>query len=123
MNRELVRCVRANDYKGTWDALAAGANPNTVNNTNLTCSLHYACKQGNVEMASLLLHRGANVNAQTGTGWSGLHFATNAENVELVRLLRAYGGRADLINEWLKVESSGWEAGFVSDSFVCSGAV
>jgi ankyrin repeat protein len=103
VNRELVRCVRANDYKGTWDALEAGANPNMVANTTLTSPLHYACKQGNLEIASLLLARGANVNAQTGTGWAGLHFATNSDNEEMVRLLRAYGGRADLINEWLKV--------------------
>ncbi len=94
--------MRADDYAGAWEALKAGANPNLVTSTANTLALHYACKQNNIEMASLLLHFGANVSSQTATGWAPLHFAVNLENAEMCKLLRAYGARIDQINEWLK---------------------
>jgi len=49
--------------------------------------LHFAAADGNVESVSLLLDRGAKVNAATQDGWTALHFACLRENKGLVELL------------------------------------
>ena len=67
-----------------------------------TSALHIACKLGHTKIALLLLQRGADVNMQTKTGWIPMHFAVNTGLVELVELLNANGGRADIVNEWMK---------------------
>jgi ankyrin repeat protein len=101
LSRQLVKHVRADDYEAVWNDLKAGADVNILSTNNTSC-LHYACKQNNLELCSLLLHFGADVSCQTTTGWAALHFAVNLENVEMCKLLRAYGARVDQINEWLK---------------------
>ena len=53
-------------------------------------------------MALLLIQRGADVNAQTKSGWIPMHFAVNTGLLELVELLHSHGGRADIVNEWMK---------------------
>lgn len=54
------------------------------------------------QLALLLMQRGADVNAQTKSGWIPMHFSVNTGILELVELLHSHGGRADIVNEWMK---------------------
>ncbi len=94
--------MRENDRGGALEALDSGADPNWTNPSTSTCALHIACKLGHTKIALLLLQRGADVNTQTKTGWIPMHFAVNTGLLELVELLNSYGGRADIVNEWMK---------------------
>ena len=49
--------------------------------------LHFAATNGDVELVSLLLDRGAEINAATQDGWTALHFACLRGNEGLVQLL------------------------------------
>ncbi len=102
LGKQLHRAVRENDRGGALEALDAGADPNWTNPSTSTCALHIACKLGHTKIALLLLQRGAEVNTQTKTGWIPMHFAVNTGLPELVELLNSYGGRADIVNEWMK---------------------
>jgi hypothetical protein len=102
LGKQLHRAVRENDRGGALEALDSGADPNWTNPSTSTCALHIACKLGHTKIALLLLQRGADVNTQTKTGWIPMHFAVNTGLLELVELLNSYGGRADIVNEWMR---------------------
>ena len=57
--------------------------------------LHYACCLGHFEMATLLLDHGALVNAPTTDGYTPLMMAVEAENTDLVALLRSRGANVN----------------------------
>ena len=101
LGKQLMQSVREKDLGRALQALDEGADPNFAANSQGP-PLVLAAKLGHVKLVLLLLQRGAEVNAQTQTGWTALHFAVKQSAKELAELLRSHGARADIVNEWLK---------------------
>lgn len=57
--------------------------------------LFHAARTGNIELVSLLLRRGAEVNAKSTIGQSHLVEVVQSGNVEMLRLLLSHGGDAN----------------------------
>ena len=49
--------------------------------------LHWACKNGNIKMAKLLISFKSNIEAQDLIGRNALYFAVQADQPEIVQLL------------------------------------
>jgi uncharacterized protein len=64
-----------------------------VNQRNIggASALHIAARMGNVEISTILIENGANVNITDNEGWTPLMRAVIAKNVELVKLLMKHG--------------------------------
>ncbi|MBY0460434.1 MAG: ankyrin repeat domain-containing protein, partial [Gemmataceae bacterium] len=94
-----------------WDAEHLSAfldrNPNLVNG-RLTfrephkpgsldhyTALHFAAAAGNAGGVKVLLHHKADVNADSGGGWTPLHHAARGGHLEVVKLLIAAGAKPD----------------------------
>jgi ankyrin repeat protein len=60
--------------------------------------LHFAAADDDVESVSLLLDRGAKINATTQDGWTALHFACLHGDIGLVQLLLDRGADVSMIN-------------------------
>ena len=72
---------------------------NAAQTDNGMTSLHYASTRGHLELASLLLEKGANVDAATtDEGYTALMRATERGHVNTVQLLLASGANKDLMN-------------------------
>lgn len=92
----LHEAVGHGDVAAARQAIAAGAD---VRHTNLVGStlLHTAAWRGDLAMATLLIERGALVNAaDTRSGETPLHSAARGNRAEMVDLLLAHGANADL---------------------------
>ena len=61
--------------------------------------LHCACKQGQLDAATLLLQAGASANAANEAGNTALHMSCNGRHLPITQLLLAYGADADLNNK------------------------
>src|SRR5690606_29834623 len=86
------------DHEGLRRELACGADPSS------RCGdgdpvLVLAISLGRLEMASLLLVHGANPNATTRHGKTGLHFAATHTGVHASRLLVKAGANAHAVDE------------------------
>lgn len=55
--------------------------------------LHWAAFKGHVDVAKVLLKKGANVNAVTKKGSTPLRLATTHKQQEMIRFLKSRGGR------------------------------
>ena len=73
--------------------LEKGADVNEGSN-NVT-PLNAAASKRRIDIARLLLDRGANVNANADTGFTALNSAVNAKDMAMVRLLLEHGAVAD----------------------------
>lgn len=71
-----------------------------VNQKNIggATSLHIAARNGNVQIAKILIDNGANVNAIDNEGWTPLMRATTSGNSELVGMLLDHGADASKVN-------------------------
>ncbi len=80
------------------DKIKTLVNSNTIHLTNKMgrTPLHIACYQGKIEIANLLISKGAIVNLPDKAGWTPLHDAIYSANIKLVKLLLA--NKAD-VNE------------------------
>lgn len=83
---DLISAVSANDLKSVMSFLAQGSDINMQNDRGLT-ALHEAAKEGNVEIAKLLIEKGAKINFVNPKGWTALHRAVNYGKIEIVKLL------------------------------------
>lgn len=71
-----------------------GADVNAQAGLYHSAPLHWACKNGNLEMTAFLLDRGAQVNAVNSGGWTPL-IAASSKDADIVRLLLAKGAHVD----------------------------
>lgn len=64
IDKELIKAVKSRDIKRVIELLERGANPNAKDEYGWT-PLHHAAKKGSVDIAKLLINKGANVNAKS----------------------------------------------------------
>ena len=69
------------------------ADPNRQEKQNRGAPLHVACFQGQLEVCRILIQAGANVNLRDREGLTPLFHARDQGHPELVKLLKAAGGR------------------------------
>ncbi|MFA6916767.1 MAG: CbrC family protein [Parachlamydiales bacterium] len=95
----LSRAVRANASKGIIETLLTyKANCNLGDSSGITPFL-YACKNGLLDTAKLLIEHGADALKSDKKGNSSLLFACQNQNLELVRLLVSMGVDIDQPNK------------------------
>lgn len=94
----LMSATANNDIDGVKFFSKAG--PSIINQRNKggATSLHIACREGNVEIAKILIENGANVNLVDNEGWSPLMRASLNGNENLVDLLLKNGAKSQLLN-------------------------
>ncbi|KAI1283217.1 Ankyrin repeat domain-containing protein 49 [Halotydeus destructor] len=61
--------------------------------------LHRASYNGHLEVAKLLIDRGANVKSKTNNGWTPLHSASKWAHCQLASLLLDNGAKADCVTD------------------------
>lgn len=80
--------------------LSLGANPNQPYNEHGLCPLALSCSLNNIQMASLLLEKGAKADGLGNLGgeyvWYPLISAVENNNVNMVRLLLKYGAKRNV---------------------------
>lgn len=86
-------------YFGQSDAveaiIAQGADPNAKSTNGLqNMALHSAVSNDHVNVATLLLMHGAEVNIRQQEGWTPLHGAAHNGNAEMLNLLLSHGADA-----------------------------
>jgi ankyrin repeat protein len=106
---ELLLQMGANPNAGPWTALHEAAlmgdaasvrallqrkaDPNRREKQNQGTPVHVACFQGHLDICRVLLRAGAQVNLRDGEGLTPLFHAKDQGHGELVKLLKASGGR------------------------------
>jgi ankyrin repeat protein len=78
--------INNKDVSEIEKALKSGIDPNT-HCTDGQTPLHIAVLKNRLEIATLLLNHGANVNAIDNKNYSPLHFAVMTGNLEIIKLL------------------------------------
>ena len=89
-NTLLHLAVFRNDIGEVKDLLARGAKVNAQNKAKMT-PMHIAAKQGESEIALLILAYHPNLTLRDSRGWTPLNWAVNAHLDEVAQLLRAAG--------------------------------
>jgi len=98
----LMYAARVGDFKRAVFLLDRKASMEEVCNTGATAMI-FASEFGHVEVAHLLLDRGANVNASsTNYGWTSLMWASQNGRVEIARLLLDRGANM------IAASTNGW---------------
>jgi len=94
----LMSATANNDIDGVKFFSKAGSSVINQRNKGGATSLHIACREGNLEIAKILIENGANVNLVDNEGWSPLMRASLAGNEDLVDLLLKNGAKSQLLN-------------------------
>ena len=65
-------------------------------------ALHWACVRGHVDVAKLLLSRGANMACLNSEKWSPIHYAAEKDQVKVLQQLLAFNGNLNIVgnNGW-----------------------
>jgi ankyrin repeat protein len=91
----LYNAVLDNDTNTVRDLLSKGADPNTTNDFGVTV-LNVAASNGNIEIAKMLLDKGADIDgADVVLGWRPLMSAAEAGQDEMVKFLLGRGAPID----------------------------
>lgn len=95
--KEQIKMVRFKDWveeylKVKYEDLFNKENINKQNEYGYT-ALMYASYFNNIEIAKLLLDKGADVNVRDKYGDTALTWAIRNNNIELAKLLKQYGAR------------------------------
>jgi ankyrin repeat protein len=92
-NEEFFAAARKGDVAAVKTFLDKGTDVNAKTRYGAT-ALSYACDKGHIELAKLLIERGANVNAQdTFYNETPLGWAIYRKNVEVIKLLLDKGAK------------------------------
>ncbi len=93
-----MEAVTNNDIDGVRFFSKSSAAVINQKNFGGATALHLAARQGNLEMARILVENGADVNAIDLEGWTPLMRAAFFQNDEIVDLLLSNGAAAQLLN-------------------------
>lgn len=99
MNQNILELVQKNDVQGMAKVLENGANVNTDDNHKNSLLL-IATRNGQTEMAKLLVQHGADVNQQSDNLDSAFLYAGASGQTELVKLYLVNGARFDVFNRY-----------------------
>lgn len=114
----LMTAAMAGNLEATIALLDAGANPDLKPPENIALGgwtpstpLSCAAREGESEIATLLLERGARVNIADGDGNTALKFFSKAGNDNLVRTLLNSGADPSLVDQegWSPLMSASYE--------------
>ena len=89
----LQNAIHKGDIKKVQELLDKGAD---INEWKYGTPLMMAASEGRIEIATLLIARGADINVQSKNGWCALGFAAEQGQQEMVNLLVAKGADVDL---------------------------
>ncbi|WP_293908055.1 ankyrin repeat domain-containing protein [Sphingobacterium sp. UBA5670] len=96
---DIIKLVSKNDIQGVRNALEDNIDVNSKD-ANKRSLLLIATKNGNIEMAKLLVKYGADVNLQADNMDSPFLYAGASGQTELVKLFLDHGARFDLFNRY-----------------------
>jgi ankyrin repeat protein len=107
INTELMEAIRTQDVQKVRGMISAGANVNanmnTTNQSGITPLMATAATlDGPIEMARLLLEKGAKVNAKDWLGWTPLMYASYNGRTDLAKLLLNKGAEVNAVS------NTGW---------------
>jgi hypothetical protein len=114
IGKELIEAVKSRDIKRVKELLERGANPNAKDKNGWT-PLHHAASVGSLDIAMLLINKGADVNAKSekdvnilsdifndiatiNTGSTPLHVAAYKGNLPVVELLLESGADPNVVD-------------------------
>jgi len=92
---DLWKAIEAHDLGGVRRSLEAGADPGRLDKVLGVSPLAMAAMRGDLDLARLLLDKGAQVDARNADGSTPLHGAAFLGRVELLELLLDRGAAAD----------------------------
>lgn len=100
-SKELVDAVLGNDPERVRYLLDHGADPNEIAGLDYN-ALQTAVREGHLQIAEVLIERGASIDAPDRSGWSSLTSAVYRNDAEMVDLLLRNGANKDRYGD------SGW---------------
>jgi ankyrin repeat protein len=84
---DLIDAVKYNNFELVKILIEAGADVHGDDGYCKRTPLHYACRNGNAEIAKFLIGKGAKVNAKDRDGGTPLHDACEPQYIELAKFL------------------------------------
>jgi len=93
-----LKCVEEGNTTAVNLFLAAGINPNVVEDEYGKTALMFAAERGYTDIIQVLLANGADVNAKDGSGWTALMRAVESDNIKAVQALLANGAEVNAQN-------------------------
>ncbi len=94
----LMSAVAANDVSGVRFFSKGGKSLINQKNIGGATPLHIASREGNLEIVTILIENGAEVNVSDNEGWTSLMRASLSNSPEIVDLLLTKGADATLVN-------------------------
>jgi len=96
---QLWKAAMNGNIKAVKQHLAAGTDVDTRDDVHGWTPLHWAAIDGHKEVAELLIAKGADVNAKSGSGDTPLDYAIMRNRTETANLLRKHGGKTEKVPE------------------------